>query len=218
MSYILEALKKSEQQRQQGSTPTLSSAAIAQPANSHARALHYGLPAAVLLCTGIAIGWWQPWHATKLATATEPLASPVSVTPIAESPHISPEIKKTAEVPPVPKPAPALQIAPGKPQSDVQPPARTIAAAPIVTPQNKQAEVAPVSQTELPASIQQEIPPIAVQFHAYSDKPKNRLVGINSLILHEGQAITPELRLEQITPDGVILSYKGYRILHGIRQ
>jgi general secretion pathway protein B len=56
-----------------------------------------------------------------------------------------------------------------------------------------------------------------VQFHAYSDTPKNRLVGINSRILHEGESVTPELKLEQITPEGVILSYKGYRIEHGIR-
>jgi general secretion pathway protein B len=51
----------------------------------------------------------------------------------------------------------------------------------------------------------------------YSGKPKDRLVGINDRMLREGASLGPDLVLEQITPDGMVLSYKGYRFLQGTR-
>ena len=54
-------------------------------------------------------------------------------------------------------------------------------------------------------------------FHLYSGKPKDRLVGINDRTLREGDSVEPGLVLEQITPDGMVLSYKGYRFLRGTR-
>ena len=70
---------------------------------------------------------------------------------------------------------------------------------------------------ELPLPIQQELPAMAVQLHAYSNNPLERLVSINSIRLREGGALTPDLKLEQITPDGMIFSYKGYRFQRGVR-
>ena len=70
---------------------------------------------------------------------------------------------------------------------------------------------------ELPVQIQREIPPMTVQLHAYSNLPGERIVYINSTKLREGDSLVPGLMLEQITPDGMIFSYKGYRFLHGIR-
>lgn len=74
-----------------------------------------------------------------------------------------------------------------------------------------------MSMAELPPQILQEIPPIAVQLHAYSNIPGERLVNINFRSLREGGYVTPDLRLEQITQDGMIFSYKGYRFQRGIR-
>jgi len=70
---------------------------------------------------------------------------------------------------------------------------------------------------ELPLPIQQEIPAMTIQLHAYSGNPSERLVSINSRMLREGGSLTPDLRLEQITPDGMIFSYKGYRFQRGVR-
>ena len=69
---------------------------------------------------------------------------------------------------------------------------------------------------ELPLMIQQEIPVMTIQIHSFSSKPENSIVSINSRLMKEGEALTPGLKLEQITPDGVIFSYKGYRFEHGI--
>ena len=89
---------------------------------------------------------------------------------------------------------------------------------------DKSASIAGVAQEqktipmgELPLQIMQEIPAMTVQLHAYSSVPSERLVYINSIRLREGESLMLGLRLEQITPDGMIFSYKGYRFQHGIR-
>ena len=69
---------------------------------------------------------------------------------------------------------------------------------------------------ELPLAIQQELPPLSVSVHAYSGKAGDRLVGINNRLLHEGEYAAPGLKLEQITPEGMILSYKGYTFRRGV--
>jgi len=71
--------------------------------------------------------------------------------------------------------------------------------------------------SELPASIQQEIPAISISFHAYSSKPKDRHVMINGAMAEQGEILAPGLSLDEITPDGVILGYKGYRFRRGVR-
>ena len=37
------------------------------------------------------------------------------------------------------------------------------------------------------------------------------MVGINDRLVQEGQYLADGLKLEQITPDGLIFSYKSYR-------
>jgi len=74
-----------------------------------------------------------------------------------------------------------------------------------------------VAFSDLPVSIQQEIPKLAISVHAYSPVAKERLVGINDRVLREGEQLAPGLKLEQITLDGMIISYKGYRFRRGVR-
>src|SRR6185436_3203673 len=60
MSYILDALRKSDQQRRRGAPPTLL-AAHAAPVETRRRALvWYGLFALVLVSAGVAIGLTRP--------------------------------------------------------------------------------------------------------------------------------------------------------------
>ena len=98
--------------------------------------------------------------------------------------------------------------------------AHEIAAAPVQHkpdhPAANAQEQQAISFDELPAQIQREIPEITVQLHAYSSKPGERLAYINSKKLREGDSVMPGLTLEQITPDGMIFSYKGYRFRRGI--
>jgi general secretion pathway protein B len=208
MSYILEALKKSDQQRQRSAAPTLPAATVTVVATK--QPVYYGLLAAVLLGGGIVIGLlrpWQPAHESPEIAAKSPQASQQ----VAPAPLYRTTGKTAQELPrmnSVSVAAPAVRMAaqPDTPAAVSAAKPGAVAPAPIT-----------IAMAELPLSIQQEIPAMAIQFHAYSSKPANRLVGVNSLMLHEGESLMPGLRLEQITPEGMIFSYKGYRFLHGIQ-
>ncbi|HEX5364250.1 MAG TPA: general secretion pathway protein GspB [Gallionella sp.] len=206
MSYILDALKKSDQQRQRGMTPTLPEAqpTLAAPRRTVLGA--YGVFAVVLLGAGIAIGWLHPWQAERVAPADEVLAVRSAITvprPAILAPVSSEANGNTA------REWLAQNSTPGVPSSrkaDIP-----------VPPADSPREQPVISMAELPLAIRQEIPAMTIQLHAYSSQPKNRLVSINSRMLHEGELLVQDLKLEQITPDGMIFSYKGYRFQRGIR-
>ena len=244
MSYILDALKKSDQQRQRGATPTLQAAQLTVAAPKRPLFIYYGVLAAVLLVTGIMIGWLRPWHAEQALpaaslTGTEAVAthSPAPVlqqtpatlitpAPLATAPEIP---GKTAQEIPAPNLSRAGQAVPGAVAVKPNSPAIASSGTPdtgipdSVTPgaalpvDGAAHEQKAIPMDELPVQIQREIPAMTVQLHAYSNLPDERIVYINSNKLREGQSLMPGLRLEQITPDGMIFSYKGYRFRHGIR-
>ena len=108
--------------------------------------------------------------------------------------------------------APASSGAPGATASTSIPLPEKPASSASVAPEQRA-----LPMTELPLTIQQEIPAMTIQLHAYSGNPSERLVSINSRMLREGGSLTPDLRLEQITPDGMIFNYKGYRFRRGVR-
>ena len=58
---------------------------------------------------------------------------------------------------------------------------------------------------------------MTISVHAYSGNPGARLVGIDNRILREGEYVVPGLKLEQITPDGMIFGYKGYSFRRGVK-
>ena len=63
---------------------------------------------------------------------------------------------------------------------------------------------------ELPAAVRNGLPEFRITGHAFSPEPQTRVVRINDRILQEGQDLSPGLKLEEIVPGGVILSYEGY--------
>ncbi len=181
MSYILDALRKSDQQRKRGLVPTLASMPASLPASEPHSMLFHGLLVAILLSSGAAIAWLRPW---------------------------------------APEPVVALQIAPA-PRASAVPP---LASIPVPLPihassaHEPQEAVVPVSRPKLPAQgrgasrIRPALPPMSVAVHAYSRQPGDRLVSIDGRMLKEGDELTPDLRLEQITPDGMVFIYRGERI------
>ena len=79
MSYILDALRKSDQQRQRqrGAAPTLHAGQATAAAPKQPAFLAYGLLAAALLGAGVAIGWLRPWQAEQVAPAATQSAANV---------------------------------------------------------------------------------------------------------------------------------------------
>ena len=64
---------------------------------------------------------------------------------------------------------------------------------------------------QLPYDVQKEIPPIDISVHMYAPTPRGRWARINDVVYGEGDLIDSNLKLEQITPDGLILSRRNER-------
>lgn len=76
MSYILDALRKSEQQRQRGAAPRLLTVQSIPEESTSPASMTYGLIAAALIGAGILIGWWYPRQQDKqLIPATESITA-----------------------------------------------------------------------------------------------------------------------------------------------
>jgi general secretion pathway protein B len=243
MSYILEALKKSDQQRQRGATPTLQAAQVKVAAPKRPMLIYYGLLAAVLLGAGIIIGWLRPWQPELPQFGTEPVLAetPMSISqqvasaPVTAPPEMPGKITQEIPAPNLSLAGQAVPVVGAMKQNNTALDSATTpssgtssAAAPIPDKSKPEKSMTEKSSSvaqeqkaipmdELPLQIQREIPAMTVQLHAYSNIPSERLVSINSIRLREGGFLMLGLRLEQITPDGMIFSYKGYRFQHGIR-
>lgn len=239
MSYILEALRKSDKQRQRGTAPTLLTAQATVAAPKQPAFLWYVLLGGALVGAGIVIGWLRPWQPEQPAPATAPVAAakpsvssprqtapaPLPVLPeIASKPEQEPPAQKsTSAAPPAPVPTSAVikQDLPALARTETRrAPSKAVAAVPkeAATPAPQKPagtgaaqEQSVMTMAELPLPIRQEIPGMSISVHAYSSQPKDRLVSINDRLLREGMSLAPGLTLEQITPDGMIFSYKGYR-------
>jgi general secretion pathway protein B len=220
MSYILDAIKRSEQQRQRAAAPSLGTAA--EPANSAQKPsfMLYGIASATLITAGVLIGWLGPWRqgdASAPALAPKPaIAQPIEIA----RPMVAPEAEN--------RPAKAI----GEPQADaanpfsskVAAPARkrrvspSTPAVPASGPEKKSVSVIPapsdgkiIAMHELPPDILLEIPKLAISGYSYSTTTKERVVAINDRLVQEGQYVADGLKLEQITQDSLVFSYKNYR-------
>jgi len=199
MSYILDALRKSDQQRQHGQTPTLGNAPLpaAHPVpRGMAKWLPLSLLALLLIGAGLAIGILRPWQAAPLP--------PTPLAPVNALNQPDPE----PEHAPDQTPAPVLAISP-KPVDSA--PAEVAPTPPIVAVQ------APPTAVVKATSNTQPPPPVRMTVHAYSNDPGDRLVGINGRMLREGQEIEAGFKVERITPDGAVLNFQGRRFRHDMR-
>ena len=54
--------------------------------------------------------------------------------------------------------------------------------------------------------------------HFYSTDQQARFARVNDKILHEGETLSEDLKVEEINPGGAIFRYKGYRFQIGINE
>ena len=239
MSYILDALRKSDEERRRGSTPTLLTPQIAAEEAARPKTFAYGIAAVVILVVGVVIGALAPWQgdappapAKPVAVAPASPAVPPATAASAERAAPVPQVLAAKPAAPAPKPVAAPQrepVAPARtaprrsersqeiaaakpaPQAPPKPPERK----PVAAPEKSQPPV--VAFGDLPLAIQQEMPKLQVAAHAYSSVAGDRLVSINERIVREGDTVASGLVLEEITPSGMILSYRGYRFRRSAR-
>ena len=71
---------------------------------------------------------------------------------------------------------------------------------------------------DIPDDIRKNIPRIAFEGHVYSSTPSRRSVMINGHKMREGDAIGEDLMLKRITPEGAEFEYRGYIFKLGALQ
>jgi general secretion pathway protein B len=216
MSYILDALKKSEQERGRGTPPsvqTMHSSSL----NYHASKTQlwpYLLLAAVLVNLAALVYFIMAksdteasLHSAQKITGTQPAAShsagAVSIEPVAPTSRNSNETE-TIIYKPVSMPA-TSQTAAAEPASVL---ARI--------PEYPQPRGPVMEKDELPVHMQQHIPAMEFSAHVYSTNPMQRSIVINGRFMEEGDRLTADLRLDEITADGAIFNFQGQRFRQGV--
>jgi general secretion pathway protein B len=210
MSYILDALRKADAERDRGNVPGIHaqpSFGDARPGGTPAKSrtaitiAFVAFAAAVVVVALVALGGFLPWFfMSRSAPPASAAVAPVAVAPAPVVPSIAP---------PIEAPKPRVEPAPvARKPKPVAPPA-----SPAVAPGAKPAATAErvYALAELPDEIRRQLPNLAVGGSMYSTKPADRILIINGQVLHEGDAIAPGLVLQQIRLKAALLSFKDHR-------
>jgi general secretion pathway protein B len=235
MSFILDALKKSETDRARQSGPALYEVKVPPP--RHGLPL-WALAVVLLLAVNLAIGMWMLLrHAPRTAAAGS--ESP-AVAPGSSS--VAPPAAAAVAVPAQPPAGPPLPVSTGTVPAGAEAPAGAATAAAHEPPAaaarestnpedyEPAAPAAPPVQgaeshvrrgTADGVPLYQEVatqqgaslPQLRLDLHVYAAQPSQRFVMINMRKLREGESTPEGARVESITPDGAILSYNGARFL-----
>jgi general secretion pathway protein B len=229
MSYILDALRKSEKDRKRDETPILHAVHSSRqtvPAGKNifsSKLLRWivVLPALCIVTLGISI------H-QGLLPISQPKQPPAdlaqqqkSAPPTAETDNSQDE-QQTAErlqhdkalistrvVNPSTKAIAEKDAAPSR--TVIQEPA------PLTVTQGKDDEMSVINRkisntstsNQLPPSVQADVGKMKFAGHVYSEDTVGRMIMINNKILREGDTIDTEFRLQEITKSGVVLVYKS---------
>jgi general secretion pathway protein B len=242
MSFILDALKKSENERQRQVGPSLADVQVSQRRTSKPwwavavgalLVLNLGVLLVVLMRDGDARSS-APQAASGSSAATSdaragnqvPLPAsasrmPRGNPPVAASPdpsvHALADEAGSAELSAAPHVDPQLAAAGNVPDG---PPMVRAIQAPAVAPATipAQAEAQPAQDEVLPtpmdlAASGTSLPDLHLDIHVYSAKPAERFVFVNMRKYTEGQALKEGPTLERITSEGAILNQHGLRFL-----
>jgi len=244
MSYILDALKKSEKERKRGTAPDILAVQDEPTQKPKKHPLWpYLLVVALLLNAGL-IFWLGTWHSEKPKIVAKssvgeryeipdvrlPIASPSSdklnttrrgtKEPIQQDQTIQAKSDQQKDTQSVQKPIADSQTS-HKVSPSLHEPSRVVNPVPS-EPKPGNDIPSPIEDkiynlNELPSSIQQSLPAFTISAAVYSNDPGSRMVKINGQSMHEGEYLTAGLKLEEIKSDGVIFSFHKYRFQVGLK-
>lgn len=230
MSYILDALKKADAEREQGRVPGLHTPmanleADLPPLGGRPPAWVMGLGAVLVLAALGSAWWWTRPVATTPVTPTAPILTQAPTPSLAATP--TPLSARSVSATPVtPSPARAQAAAP-TPQTEMRSPVVTLpqtvspapAAAPAKPSTRAPIHVDPATTTstqvpnlaELPEDVRRSLPALTVSGAMYSDQPASRMLLINNRVFHEGDQPVAGLVLEEIRLKSAVFRYRGTR-------
>jgi hypothetical protein len=221
MSFILDALKKSESERQRQSGPALLEMRIVR--RSRALPIWAMVVGALLIVSVVVLAWMA------LRPAAQRAAGALPVAPVAAQPGVNgagafaPSAgASTGSAAPV---APATPTAVTANGADTAAATNTANAADApINPADDAPAIAPVPDTppagahanlQNYAAVSGAMPELRLDLHVYASNPADRYAFINMRKVREGD-ITPEgVQVRQITREGVVLEYHGAEFLLG---
>ncbi len=240
MSYILEALKKLEQKRQQEKNFTFLTLQGQVPGAAKKRRIWpYVLCAALFVNAGAIVWWIGPWkeggkivpHEQPRPKAVSERQAAVGAPPTTSAGARGEETKKAVEAKATEKPAverPVKEAGPAhgaaeKKKATAQKRASEAVeqaeAEPHTPPEPKPPADRRVFRiTELPSMVSKELPELKMSLHYYIAEPHARFARINDKTLKEGQSLAQGLKVDEITATGVVMNFKGWRFQIGINE
>lgn len=232
MSYILDALRKSETERRQGKIPDLGHQVqlIHRPKKKKTSPIGWLALALVVNAGVLAVLFW-PQAASVVAV---PVPAPEQAASVVSDEAPPPDVKTQSAQAEVSEPEPEPASSPVKAQAD-EPLAESGSIASNADPRERPTIIVPAAEAtrdnsvlrapapagrvphlvELPLSFQKSVPDLTFNSHIYASDPFASRVMINSNYLRRGDSFSG-LRVESITQDGVVLSKQGQRFRVGI--
>jgi general secretion pathway protein B len=230
MSYILDALRKSQQARQPGTKPrtgAVHNISLSLPGSG------WWLALGIVLLLALFITVLFFWRNT-VGSLPDPPVEPAPSEPVAAAPAPAPTVPATVEKSQAPPPISTRETIPVSDLSEqakvpvpAPPPKKIMAVRPEKKPVKTQrvessktsvataaiplaTDSTPLLQ-EMPQDFQRALPPLAVTIHVYSHDQSQRILFINNREYRQGGEIEGEIRVEDIVPDGAVLSFRGER-------
>ncbi|MCS6944870.1 MAG: general secretion pathway protein GspB [Sutterellaceae bacterium] len=192
MSYILDALRRADAERERGSVPGLHTLSLAAEVPSPAPPAPYrrwpwiGVGLAVGLIAALAATVaLRPRPAQPQGVAVEPasVSTATTVLPAAQPVELS-------RVAAPPAPVPAVERS-GAIKEGTDKPARIL------------------TREQLPESLRSQLPTLAVGGSMYSTNPAHRSLVLDGQLYREGEQIAPELTLERIGLKSAVFRFRG---------
>ena len=192
MSFILDALKKSESERQSQGTTEFSGV----PSSVHPpRVSRWVWIVGTLLVINLAVV-----YGLLLRPETTPVVASSQqddrVLPLqAEQPSFTEQVTEARQSPP------PMQASSGQKVEEIAPAPR-----PVVTPRNR-ALIPNIHEVRANGIIM--LPELRLDMHVYSVAPEDRFVFINMVKQREGTRLSEGPVVAEITPEGVVLNFQG---------
>lgn len=220
MSYILDALRKSEQERDAGRTLTFREVADTTTAGGTKRMWLLVFSGALLLVL----------MATVLLLAKTKTSAPremeIGLSPVAPTAVAPPVAVEKPLAPPALTPSPfaagdssgrdlAAEARVPQPKRAAAPPLPVAKSA--VRAHAKEAPPSAVSKDgvrflrSMPAEFQRGLPEMVVNIHVYSTDEAERILYINNRQYQAGTRVNDEVVVEEIVEDGAVLNFRGQR-------
>jgi general secretion pathway protein B len=225
MSIILDALRKSDAERQRQNAPGIASIPTGPTQHSGGRWV-WILVLRLVLNLGAVVYLIKRPGDEPAAAPTERAAvpaTPIDRSPAADEPTADmPVAAKPSASPPASidrEPGLAVETAPPATRESVEPglqrlPAATATAEPVSTPPPRPTVTDGLPTfNELRAQGQLQLPDLHIDIHVYSGNPADRFVFVNMSKYKENARLAEGPILKEITPDGVVLDYLGKTFL-----